>query len=77
MGLNLPNARSVFLPDLPPVQDAQLKEYLKKMSDAIRELYEKQFDNTYYILSTGTAGTFTASNGDTVTVSNGIITSLT
>lgn len=77
MGLNLPNPRSAFLPVVPEVEDKALSNYLKQLVETLEKHLAGQFDNVYSILSTGTSGTFKSSAGDTITVSNGVITALT
>jgi len=78
MGINLPGARGVFLPALPPsfagVSDAY--EYVKNLKSSLEREFTKTFDNVYTIVSTGTSGSFVDSLGATVTVVNGIITGL-
>lgn len=77
MGLNLPNPRNVFLPELPPSMRGKPEyQYLKDLKNALELQLSKAFDNTYSIVSTGTSGTFTKSGGGTVTVQSGIITAL-
>lgn len=78
MGLNLPNPRNVFLPELPPSMRGKPEyQYLQDLKGALELQFAKAFDNTYSILSTGTSGTFVGSGGGTVTVQSGIIISLT
>jgi hypothetical protein len=77
MGLNLPNPRNVFLPEVP----ASLKgkpegEYLQSLKTALELQFAKGFDNVYSVVSTGTSGTFVGSGGGTITVQSGIITAL-
>jgi hypothetical protein len=77
MGLNLPNPRNIFLPEVP----ASLKgkpegDYLQNLKTALELQFAKGFDNIYSVVSTGTSGSFVDSGGNTVTVQSGIITSL-
>jgi len=78
MGINLPGARNVFLPSLPPSvrEVSEIATYLKDFKAAVEKEFSKSFDNTYTILSTGTSGTFKSSAGDTITIVNGIVTAL-
>ena len=78
MALSLPNGSNVFLPKVPPdlSENAGLSEYLQKLVTALEERFRKDFDNTHFIVSTGTSGSFTDSAGNTITVESGIITSL-
>lgn len=78
MGINLPNPRSVFIPVLPPSFSslADVYTYIDRLKNALEKEFTKAFDNTYSVVSTGTSGTFVDSNGNTITVVNGIITSL-
>lgn len=78
MGLNLPNPRNVFLPEVPAALKGKPEgEYLQNLKTALELQFAKGFDNVYSILSTGTSGTFVGSGGETVTVQSGIIISLT
>ena len=78
MGLNLPNPRNVFLPELPlSMRDKPEYQYLRDLKDALELQFSKTFDNTYSILSAGTSGTFVSSGGATITIQNGVITGLT
>jgi len=78
MGLNLPNPRNAFLPELPQSMRGKPEyQYLQDLKTALELQLAKQFDNTYSILSTGTSTTFVDSSGKTVTVTNGIIISVT
>ena len=78
MGINLPGARNVFLPSLPPLLNSitGVADYLKDLKLSLEKEFSKSFENVYTILSTGTSGTFKDSGGNTVTVTNGIIVSL-
>jgi len=77
MSLELPNGRGAFLPQVPnTIQDKVIREYLIQAISAVEDNLHKQFDNSYYIISTGTTGTFLASGGAAITVTNGIITGL-
>ena len=78
MGINLPGARNVFLPSLPPSLSSVsgVVEYLENLKSALEKEFSKGFENVYTILSTGTSGSFVDSLGATVTVVNGIITGL-
>ena len=80
MSINLLHGRKVFLPKVPDVEDAQVKEYLSKLSDAVENIYTKLVDNdgvAVAAINTGTSGTFDDSAGNTITIVDGIITSLT
>jgi len=78
MAINLPGGRNVFLPSLPlSFSDlASVHEYMSDMKIAIEKQLAKSFENVYAIVNTGTTGTFVDSAGNTVTVTNGIITAL-
>lgn len=77
MGLNLPNPRNVFLPELPPSLKGKPEyQYLQDLKTALEKQFSKEFDNVYSIVSTGASGTFVDSGGNTVTVQSGIITGL-
>ena len=77
MGINLPNARNVFLPELPPSMRGKPEyQYLQDLKTALELQFAKGFDNVYSVVSTGTSGTFVDSGGNTLTVQSGIITSL-
>lgn len=77
MGLNLPNPRNVFLPELPPTLKGKPEyQYLQDLKTALEKQFSKEFDNVYSIVSTGASGTFVDSGGNTVTVQSGIITGL-
>jgi hypothetical protein len=77
MGLNLPNPRNVFLPELPKDMKGKPEyKYLQDLKTSLELHFAKGFDNTYSILSTGASGTFVDSSGKTVTITNGIITNV-
>jgi len=77
MGLNLPNPRNVFLPELPLSMRGKPEfQYLQDLKTALELQFGKVFDNTYSVVSTGTSGTFVDSGGNTVTVQSGVITNL-
>jgi len=77
MGLNLPNPRNVFLPELPLSMRGKPEfQYLQDLKTALELQFGKVFDNVYSVVSTGTSGTFVDSGGNTVTVQSGVVTSL-
>ena len=85
MGINLPNARGVFLPKVPmEIEDKATRDYLDRLKREIETQFARAFDNAYQIvsttvitnLSTGTSGSFDDSAGNTVTVATGLITAL-
>lgn len=77
MSITLPNARGIFMPQVPDGLDAKTSEYLKKLVNAIEMSLAKEFDNVATLVNTGTSGIFIDSAGATVTVDSGIIVSLT
>lgn len=80
MSVNLVHARRIFLPKVPPeIEDAKLKDYLQRLTDAIENMNAALVDNDGVAVSsinTGTSGTFDDSAGGTVTVADGLITGL-
>ena len=77
MGLNLPNPRNIFLPDIPTSLKGKPEgDYLQDLKTSLELQFAKGFDNVYSIVSTGTSGSFVDSGGNTITVQSGIITSL-
>jgi hypothetical protein len=76
MGLNLPNPRNVFLPEVPAsIQDKAVAKYLQDIKTSLELQFSKGFDNIYSVVSTGASGSF-AATGATITVQSGIITSI-
>jgi hypothetical protein len=77
MGLNLPNPRNVFLPEVPDdLKGKPEGKYLQDLKTTLELQFAKSFDNVYSLVSTGASGSFVDSGGNTVTVQSGIITSL-
>lgn len=80
MTVNLPNTRNVFMPEVPHgLEDRLLRDYLETLVREVDRMYTKLFDNDDAIrnvINTGTSGTFVDSDGNTVTVSDGLITAL-
>ena len=80
MSLTLPNPRSVFIPEPPrEITDPVMVRYLTDVMEAVMQMHQRLFDNDYYITSiinTGTSGSFVDSDGNTITVADGLITDL-
>ena len=81
MSIDLPNSRVTFIPQVPQdIQDASVKTYLGRLKVELEGIHKKAFDNADAIrsvINTGTSGTFVDSDGNTITVTDGLITSLT
>ena len=78
--VDLPSARRTFVPKVPAeIQDEAIRKYLDTLREAIEEVHTKAFDNADRIravINTGTSGSFVDSDGNTVTVTTGLITAL-
>jgi len=77
MSIELPNARNIFIPQVPDKIDKAYLEIIKKQIESVNI---KAFDNSKIIvdvINTGTSGTFKSSAGDTIRVLDGLIIALT
>lgn len=81
MSIELPNARNIFVPVIPPtIEDRAVRDYLLTIKSNIENGYTKAFDNAKMIvdvINTGTSGTFKSSAGAIITVAGGLIIALT
>jgi hypothetical protein len=83
MGIDLPNPRAVFLPEVPS-ELAQLSPELfnwaKSMRTQTQKAIEGAFDNALHTttaINSGTSGTFTLSSGGSIVVTSGIVINVT
>lgn len=80
MSINLIHGRKIFLPKVPNnIEDVAMQQYVSRLSDAIENMYTKLVDNDSVAIdtiNTGTSGSFVDSDGNTITVTNGLITGL-
>jgi len=79
MTINLPNGRTTFTPKVPEIDDQELTDYLNALRTQIDKVHAMAFDNADAIrsvINTGTSGSFVDSDGNTVTVVDGLITAL-
>lgn len=79
MSIDLPEAGQVFLPEVPDGVDVGTKNFLEALRKNMIQVTQGLFHNDRNIadvVDSGTSGTFVASGGNTITVTNGIITGL-
>lgn len=82
MSISLPYPRTIFVPKVPEkIEDLKvMRNYFTHLRGVVDEVHKRAFDNVAVIrdaFASATSGTFIASDGATVTVTNGIITALT
>ena len=73
MGINLPNARGVFLPKVPiEIQDKATREYLDRLKREIETQFAREFDNAYQIVSTTVILNLATASGLMTTISGSV-----
>ncbi len=82
MGLTLPNAGNISLPEVPAQiqkENVVLYEFLQKLRKEVASAVQGQFSNSLLVANTisGTSGTFTISSGGSIIVTSGIVITVT
>ena len=83
MGLELPQAGRVFIPEVPSRierDNPELANYLRSIRRAIQNGLQGFFSNDDLMttaINSGTSGTFTISSGGSIIVSSGIVVTVT